>query len=308
MMGCVGADARAATEALEGRRLTIAEYEAQFEPALTLIGPAARVASQVDRRDLGPTEAATLIDAREGRTIFPMPENVRSFRDDADFTRFVERELGVDSIVRDEQGNPASFIGSYAMVGVTYWTDAETGVRYRVADPMKAYLAGVTGELRVGDQVRCLDLDGRCAAGERASYLEPEGEVTRPTHVSIVGNGGVAALFHSFYNKTYLPVFWARHGSNAGLNVAPLPDTFIAVGGNSFEWILNAGGWVPYGFPVEAGTNVQSVETAIWTPFPANSIFDALASCGVGMVMDIDVSAISVETGNGPNNNDACGI
>ena len=55
MMGCVGADAGAATEALEGRRLTVAEYEAQFEPAQTLIGPAAEHEADLRERGINAT-------------------------------------------------------------------------------------------------------------------------------------------------------------------------------------------------------------------------------------------------------------
>lgn len=124
----------ASQEALRGERQSAIDYERQFE-ATTLIGPQGAMARQIDATNLDVGGAATVVDAREGRTVFPLPARMRSFASNADRTAFVAANLGVDSIQHDERDNPQGWTGSYVF-GATYWTDARTGVRCRVAGPI----------------------------------------------------------------------------------------------------------------------------------------------------------------------------
>ena len=297
MLGCAGGpDAEGSAGELRGERMTVLEYERTFETAPTEIGPAREVAARTHTLDRDTAETVdTFIDASEGRTEFPMPREPRAFASDEEFQGFLRRELGSDGLT-----------GSYVLVGTPYWTDADTGIRYVVADPIRAFLGGPSGELRVAGEARCLDDDGNCDRGTRATYLVPEGEFTRPTHVTRNGSNGIIANWHSFFNKTYFPWPWARHGTNAGINLAPFPFTEIG---------LNCSMLAPYAVPVVSECpfvdvfGQQNAETALWAGLPSGPVFDAIAVCGSGLIRDPDIFIGDQFqlTGNGPSNLAVCG-
>jgi len=279
--------------------MTVLEYERTFETAPTEIGPAREVAARTHTLDRDTAETVdTFIDASEGRTEFPVPVEPRAFASEDELQRFLTEELGSDGLT-----------GSYALLGIPYWTDATTGVRYVVSDPIRAFLGGVSGELHVAGEARCLDDDGNCERGTRATYLAPEGEFTRPTHISVPGTSGVIGNWHTFFNKTYFPWPWARHGSNAGINVAPLPSTAIWVGCIAHT-LYDPGIHVMSPCPDLNVVAQQNAETAIWTGFPGTAIFDATAVCGGGTIIDPDIpfGMGAQSTGNGPSNVAFCGL
>ncbi|GAB4200220.1 MAG: hypothetical protein OHK0013_11050 [Sandaracinaceae bacterium] len=222
--------------------MSVEEYEALFPRTETVLRPALS----------GEAEgASTVIDVSDGRGEFPLSPRPRSFASRAELIDHLARHLGVDEILRDEAGTPVAARGSYVLRGHTSWTDPNTDVRYAVADPILAYLGGVTGTVYIADELVCLDPDGACD-GPRASYLVPEGRLTRPTHITITGNPPVTATFHSFFNKTPFPFPWARHGSNVAINVAPLPNTYMF----STGWIF---------FPTNPPPGLSSAQTPMET-------------------------------------------
>jgi hypothetical protein len=306
LTGCVGEEEVAGSmEALrEGGRLTAREAEALYPQTQTVIGPRVEVEGLTQAAVRGnASDATTVIDATEGRSIFPMPAEIRQFRDQDDIASTLATELGrvVEGPNTGEQHG--TLRGSYAMHGSSFWTDPRTDVRYRVSDPIAARIGGITGQFDVDGERLCIDPDGRCADGERASYLEPEGSFTAPTHAYINGTGGVTATFHTFFNKTYFPWPWARHGNRTEIDVSALPSTRLTASGY-IEAYYNGGDWQRADMP-SSTVNHHEVEVALWTGVPGNVIFDASAACGWGSVYDPDVSG-SRRTGNGPDNSLRC--
>lgn len=266
-----------------------------------LIGPSERV--DAARRSLGEEpvngEAITLIDATGDRTFFPMPRDVRAFSDRRELDQFMIESFGVNE---ESEG----LGGSYSVRGVPLFRDGATGIEYRVADPLLAYIAGAHGIVRIAGRDVCVDADGECGT-DYASYLEPLVEllnVANPVAV-VSGNNGVVMTFTSFFNKTWFPWPWARHGSNVGINFAPLPTTAFTTGGFLMGCTPGIPGCVSYDYslPLESGSNVQSVESAHWLAAPddSNRIWVAEAVCGFGQGNDPDVGLETRRTDNGPN-------
>ena len=188
------------------------------------------------------------------------------------------------------------------MHGDSYFRDGDTGLTYRVRDPLLALLAGVRGVIEVAGEELCLDPDRSCDES-LASYLEPEGVLTSPTHAQVCGIPGACMTFHSFYNKTWFPWPWARHGSNVKLS---------GVTADSNTQLLTTGFLTADTFdhPLNTETNVgqASVETAHWSAFveptycgsAACAAWNATAVCGSGMGVHPDIGMGSEPTANGP--------
>ena len=292
--GCVGLGSGGA---VHERRLTAAEAEARFEPSQTLIGPVAAHEAELRERGIF-TDAFTIVDASGGRSIFPMPERTREFANRDELRAFVERELGVDPEYEGE-----GWRGSYAMINSAYWTDPQTRVRYRVVDPMLAFLGGTDGRVMVGGHEDCIDADRVCSR-RLASYLVPEGDFTAVTSGTATGMGGIVATYTSFFNK--VPGFWARHGSNARINYSALPETLLRADGRIQTFAGEFWAMPRMQVANNANSNNYSVETAVWAagPFGAPE-FWADAVCGCGSVFDPWMSR-SFATGNGPQNGNIC--
>ncbi len=237
-----------------------------------------------------------------------MPRETLSFESRADVIDFLNARVGAE-VVRDENGRAVGARGSYVMHGRSYFTDSETHVRYRVTDPIRALVGGVDGRVRIGGEVHCLDPETACRT-PRASYLVPEGELTRPTHIQENGRNGVSAVFHSFFNKTPFPFPWARHGTNINMNVQALPSTRMEVWGSIHTppnppWEPWGRGW---GLPNERNQGQHSIESAVWSAFDAGTPeWRADAVCGFGTLNDPDLNAYGISTGNGPMNTPVCG-
>ena len=254
--------------------------------------------------------ATAEIDARGDRVLFPMHRGVRSFESHADLVRFVIDNFGAtEEILDDESGELVGARGSYIQRGTSLFEDERLGVRYRVSDPVLAYVAGTSGYVEVAGEKLCFDPDGECGEGP-ASYLDPVGELTAPTHFTLCGGAiNVCVEFHSFFNKTWFPVPWARHGSNVRFTTfSALPSTRLSTSGaihvppGSFDPFV----WSVFPMPSISNQGEDSIETAVWCFGTTACVeYQATAVCGLGSVQDPDVNG-SRRTGNGPANNLRC--
>ena len=160
-------------------------------------------------------EGGVQFDASEHRYFFPMPRYPRKFESTDEFVQFSVDYLHAEP--RFYENELTGMEGAYTSVGHMYFYDPQIKITYVVDDPLAAYLGGITGSLVVGEHEYCLDPDGDCS-GELASYLAPEGELTRPTQVEDCDpTNTFCARGHSFFNLVPwvfpAPVEWARHGT-----------------------------------------------------------------------------------------------
>lgn len=269
----------------------------------------ARAEPSAPRRVDGTQDDATAeIDATGERVMFPMHRGVRSFASHADLVAFVVDEFGaVEKIYDEETGELVGARGSYVQYGSSFFEDERIDTRFRVAEPVLARIGGVTGIVEVAGEEQCFDIDGDCTS-ERASYLDPVGEVTAATHVGVCSSG-VCVQGHSFFNKTWFPTPWARHGTNMRFtNVSALPTSRLFVDGVIHVppgW-GHPTSWTTFALPAISNQGQDSIETAVWC-FGITDCkeYQATAVCGRGTVRDPDVNA-TVRTGNGPDNNLRC--
>lgn len=246
--------------------------------------------------------ATALIDATDGKVLFPMPRERRSFADESEMLRFIIETFGADEVTTDERGNPVSARGSYGQHGTSYFE--QDGIRYRVSDAMAAFIGGVSGVIELGGELVCLDADGDCVT-DRASYLVPVGVPSwLPTHQGLCGPTNVCVEFHSFFNTAPFPP-WARHGSNVKFtSYSAIPATQLSTGGRID--VPESLGWDSWPLPNEANTGQDSVESAVWCFGTTSCVeYRARAVCGTGRVTDPDVSGPG-RTGNGPDNTSRC--
>jgi len=259
------------------------------------------------RTDNTPVAGATIFSTPES-SIFPMPRQPRSFADKAELVSFVAEAFGADDLIYDENGNLEGARGSYAMIGSSFFEDADLGLRYRVTEPMLAFAGGARGTIEVAGETICVDPDGDCSTA-RASYLEPVGDLTAPTHDPECGSNGVCVEFHSFYNRTSFPFPWARHGSNLRFTTySALPSTQMRTNGRVDvpPYALGEPFWTTFPMPDESNQGQDSVESAVWCFGTSNCVeHQATAVCGWGNITDPDIYR-SRRTGNGPANNSRC--
>lgn len=248
----------------------------------------------------GASGAAAIIDATGDRVFFPMPRERRTFESQDDVGALVAEHFGRTAESVDEAGIP-TVRGRYVQRGATYFEDFEVGVRYRVTDPIAAFLGGVDGEVEIDGQLVCIAGPGGCE-GPRASYLVPEGVLTAdPVRTLCASNGsGVCVRFTAFFNQVPFPP-WARHGSNADMYThTALPSTQLFTGGFTFQLQIDPSD--PFGnrddLPVDSAVGEEFVESADWC-FGGCPAYSANGVCGVGEVIDPDVNGVR-GTGNGP--------
>lgn len=259
------------------------------------------------RTDDTPVVGATIFSAPEA-SIFPMPREPRAFADKAELVSFVSDTFGADELIYDEDGNLDGARGSYAMIGSSFFEDADLGVRYRVTEPMLAFAGGARGTIRVGDETICVDPDGDCST-ERASYLEPVGDLTAPTHDPECAANGVCVEFHSFYHRTWFPLPWARHGSNVRFTAYnALPSTRLRTNGSIHlpPYAIGEPFWTTFPMPDVSNQGQDMVETAVWCFGTTACVeYQATASCGWGRISDQDLTR-ERRTGNGFDNAERC--
>jgi hypothetical protein len=270
----------------------------------------ARAVSDGMRRASSGTATAE-IDATGERVFFPMQREVRSFASRSELTEFVVEHFGADQKFYDSKtGALTGARGSYAQHGTSFFEDTRLGTRFRVTDPVLAYVAGVTGTVKVEGESICLDPDGDCSS-ERASYLEPEGVKTElPTHVNLCGTQNVCVQYHTFFNTTPFPFHYARHGSNVRFtSESALPSTQLVASGRFDVEPANNGFFQTFLMPTASNTGQNSVETAVWCtgsgPAECGVVYQAKAACGSGTIFDQDLNGTR-KTGNGPANTTRC--
>lgn len=297
--------AEAHTEALIGDRVPagVSTYrDVVPQDLLTAI-----LVREVDPEDdLSPT---AIVQADRDRPFFPLEQQSRTFVDREELVEFLVATFGARELFHDaETGALEGARGSYVQRGRAYFHDERTGLRYQVTDPVMAFLGGVDGWVEVDGQLWCMDPDGSCDEG-RASYLELDAIATAPTHVNNVCGGSpytpdVCANFHTFFNTTWFPAPWARHGSNvAFLNWAPWPDTRLRARG-AIQYPDYYGAPTTAPMPNAESFGEDFVETALWCLGSLECPeYVATIACGRGHVRDPDLTA-GRRTGNGPGNND----
>lgn len=297
--GCGGsADARSEGRAEQQRELlpdVRVTYEANVPEAFRV-----RIA-QTKAADSQRTVVA--FDARENRRFFPMPGARLRFRDKHELLTHLAKRLGAVEEIRDGAGALDGLRSTYRVDGELLFEDREQGLRYQVREPVLALFGGAHGLVEIGGELTCVDPDGACAEGEYASYLEPVGVPTAPTHVTRCDAAGrVCVQFHSFFNQTWFPFPYARHGSNVSFTRnSAISSTRLTTGG-----FFQASG-VTLALPPVTSVGQNSVETSVTcvgsTSCPA---YNAAAVCGTGSITDPDVRVSNVRTGNGPLNNAVC--
>ncbi len=250
--------------------------------------------------------ADVTIDATGSRTFFPVQEAPRTFADRASMLEFVATKFGnVERIVND-RGELEGLRGSYTQRGDAFFENRELGVRYRVSEPVLAYVAGVRGVVSIAGEEVCMDPDGECGDGY-ASYLEPDGEMTAPNTADLCHNG-VCVQFTSFFNKTWFPFPWARHGSNVRFTTySALPTTHLYTSGSVvYRTGLTYPEFDSWPMPSISNQGQDSIETAVWCIGTTACIeYESEAVCGWGRVADQDVNG-ERRTGNGPLNSRFC--
>lgn len=291
----------------------------QIGTGTTVLGPRAIVESQTGARERGldSGNAATLFDASDGRSVFPMPAATRTFATAADFVAFLQNTLGVESTINDSSGS-VGVTGSYAQHGLTYTQVGTT--TYRITDPVMAWIGGTSGRINVGSQSVCLDPSSNCTG--LPSYLVPQGQFTRPTEAQACqsrrGLYNVCSKLTSFYNRVDLWLLkYARHGSNTAItNYNALPETHLTTNGFISANINSGGGFFRQNLPLPdlQNSGQRSIESAKWgltVCFLCGAAdffeFQSDAVCGSGSITDPDI-VFGASTGNGPANNAVCGF
>lgn len=249
-----------------------------------------------------------IIEATPSQAMFPMQRAPREFGTHAEMVEFVAATFGATELIYDEKSGELEGVrGSYLQRGRSFFDDAELGAMFEVTDPVLAFVGGSTGRVMVGGEALCFDPDGDCD-GERASYLEPVGDLTAPTHVNHCTNG-VCVQHHSFYNRTWFPAPWARHGSNVRFTTySALPSTrFWAAGAIHVPPnTIGSPFWSTFSMPSISNQGQNSIETAVWCFGTTACVeYQATAVCGSTTVSDQDVNGTR-RTGNGPANNARC--
>lgn len=266
-----------------------------------------------------PKKPTLIIDSSGNRAFFPIPQHRRSFDSEGALRSFIAETFGGRPIEKKtkkeaEKRNKKDELalrGSYVWRGSgAYFVDPQTDTKYRVTDPILAYLAGVYGKIELGGKEVCLDPDGKCdeETEKYASYLAPVGEPTAPTRTRHCGRpyGGIAVcvMHHSFFNKTWFPFPYARHGANVGFTYfAPLSSTRLFAGGQ----IYSPAPGPNFAFLPSVSNQAQgSIETAVWSwGCTGCAAQQAEAVCAVTSVRDRDVCGDRL-TGNGPLNSSIC--
>lgn len=251
-------------------------------------------------------QPALVVDARHGRTFFPLRQEPRSFAARPQMIEFLAQTLGQAERLLDEEGILVGVRGAVIQRGSSYFENREEGLRYRLTEPVLALLGGVGGIVEVAGEDVCIDPDGSCDVGY-ASYLEPVGVPTAPTHSDLC-NRGICVQFHTFFNKSWFPFPWARHGSNVRFTTfSALPSTRFFVNGSiTFRTGLGFPEFDSRPMPTVRNVGRDSLETAVACYGSTDCAeYQAVAACGFGSVSDPDVNG-SRRTGNGPSNNTFC--
>lgn len=259
-----------------------------------------------------PTEKilpTAIIEATATQSMFPMQRAPRAFESHDEMVKFVAETFGSTELIYDEKtGELEGVRGSYLQRGRSFFDDTELGAMFEVTNPVLAFVGGATGRVTVAGEALCFDPDGDCD-GERASYLEPVGDLTAPTHVPNHCGNGVCVEHHSFYNRTWFPVPWARHGSNVRFTTfSALPSTRFRAAGAIHVPPNTVGSpfWSTFSMPSISNQGQNSIETAVWCFGTQACVeYQATAVCGATTVTDPDVNGTRL-TGNGPANNSRC--
>ena len=262
---------------------------------------AAQVPSQyqvtVEKAD---SEGIVRFDATGSHRYFPLTDAPLHFENKHAMVSSLVEKLGGVEEFRNAAGELGGLRSTVQVFGDPIFEDRVQGLTYRVTEPILALVGGAHGFVSVGGELICLDADGECSADEYASYLEPIGEATAPTHTTRCDTTGrICVEFHTFFNQTWFPFPYARHGSNVQfVRNSALPTTRLTTGG-----FFMVGGTL-VSMPTVSRVGVNSVETSVTCAFDTSCLpYKADTVCGIGSIVDPDVNASNVRTGNGPGNN-----
>ena len=243
--------------------------------------------------------ASVVIDARDGRALFPLVEEPRTFKSQHALDVFMQAAFGATTVKSDTQQSKG-FMGTSLQHGTPYFYDPDPGLTYRITDPLLALVGGAYGKVHVGDDVVCVDPDGACDGGY-ASYLEPVGERTIPTHRTNCSANGVCVQHHSFWNDYVIFNRWIRHGANIRFTTyGALEDTVLTAHGRIFYNYSSAPVSSTFFLPRVELPGVDSAETAAfcWGGCP-DHLANAIVVCGETRVSDRDINSFG-RTGSGP--------
>jgi hypothetical protein len=249
-----------------------------------------------------------LFDATENHRYFPVSQVTQRFATKTELMKSLSERLGASEELFAEDGSLDGLKATYQVLGEPIFENRDSGLVYRIAEPVLALIGGMHGIVEIGDGSVCVDPDGECSLDQYASYLEPIGEATARTHRVFGSSSGesgctsrdvICVQFHTFFNQTWFPFPYARHGSNVQfVKGSALPSTRLTTGGS-----FRVGGTsVP--MPTVTRTGVNSVETAVTCVMSTSCLeYRADIVCGRGSISDPDLTLSNIVTGNGPLNN-----
>jgi len=245
-------------------------------------------------------EPVLSIDSSGKRVFFPLERAPRRFADANALRTFMIDNFGVDG------ASPSKSVsGRYVWNGAAFFHDPHPGITYRVTDPILAKLGGARGQIVVAGKIVCVDPDGVCDRGY-ASYLEPVGQTTSPTHLSHCGRFiegvPVCVAHHAFYNKTWFFVTYVRHGGNSRFtNWASVPSSQLFIDMSIVDPSSPFFGTSIIDFDGAVGQDSHEVAFYCWGGCPGFAE-NSNAICTSHQVIDPDLTGTR-GLGNGPNNN-----
>jgi hypothetical protein len=120
-----------------------------------------------------------LIDASEGKTMFPLEESPRAFADEKEFVEFVAQSLN-GRPVYDEYGEIVGVEGESIEIGRPATADGFTQQVELIADPVAAFLGGKSNTFVIGRELYTLpsqrEIESMAAISAAAGSLPSSGE------------------------------------------------------------------------------------------------------------------------------------
>jgi hypothetical protein len=149
-----------------------------------------------------------LIDATEGKTMFPLEENARAFADQKEFLAFVEQSLNARPVY-DELGELVGVEGESLELGKPATSDGFRQQVELVADPIAAFLGGKANAFKIADELYILpsqeEIRAQVAITAASGALPSSGEKCNPAGTDCVrGESFVthAGVYHSAGSST----------------------------------------------------------------------------------------------------------
>jgi hypothetical protein len=189
-----------------------------------------------------------VIDTSNGKGAFPMPANERRFASNEILASFAEQHLAAKVIMNNAA--PIAFTGQIRQIGTPTWWDARKNTLYEVADPVLAFLGGVSGRIWINDQPLCLDPDQLCdntpasyllkvdITGNHAALPYPNVFLTRATLQfgvlsqldQCTADNTFCTQFNSFFHKIDLGFFkYVKGGANTKVTRGTAGETIQPV-------------------------------------------------------------------------------